>query len=460
LSDYRTSEPKTGGPITPLNRPKISDYFSDRRKNGRGRVLTFFSSVAKMVDMKETRYLMNDIQELCFNANKMAFISGPRQAGKTTLAKWMLKQRGNSGHYYNWDETKFRRLWAKDPANVIPEEEQAKKSLIVLDEIHKAKLWKRSIKGIYDTLENPCDILVTGSAKLNVYRKGSDSLMGRYYHLRLHPFSLAELIGKSRAIDPDQLLNNIFSNTLKSNARTTELLENLIKFGPFPDPLFSQSVRKLNLWRRSRIEKLVREDLRDLSRLPELSQVEMLVSLLPERVGSPLSINSLREDLEVAHTTVQRWLSYLNELYYHFEVKPYHKSFPRAIKKEGKLYLWDWSEVADPGARFENLIASHLLKYCHYLTDTGFGEFKLHYLRNKEKEEIDFLIVKDKKPWLPIEVKLNDENPSPNWLPFMKHMKCTRALQVTLKNNVFKIVKNDGFDLLVISADKFLQYLI
>ncbi len=409
--------------------------------------------------MKETRYLTNDIQELCFNADKMAFISGPRQAGKTTLAKWLLQQRGN-GHYYNWDETKFRRLWTKDPAMVIPEKQEAIKPIIILDEIHKAKLWKRSIKGIYDTLENPCDILVTGSAKLNVYRKGSDSLMGRYYHLRLHPFSLAELINKPHFFDPDLLLENIFTNNIETNSHTMELLEELLKFGPFPDPLFSQSIRKLNLWRRSRIEKLVREDLRDLSRLPELSQVEMLVSLLPERVASPLSINALREDLEVAHSTVKRWLMYLNELYYHFEVRPFHKSLPRAIKKEGKLYLWDWSEVSDPGARFENMIASHLLKYCHYLTDTGYGEFKLNYLRNKEKEEIDFLIVKNNKPWLPIEVKLNDDQASANWTGFMGHLKCTKALQVTFKNNVFKIIKKDGYDLLIISADKFLQYLI
>lgn len=410
--------------------------------------------------MKDPRYLMKDIQELCFNANKMAFISGPRQAGKTTMAKEFLKARDSDGHYYNWDETKFRRMWAKDPASVVPIHESIEKPLVVLDEIHKAKLWKRNIKGIYDTLKSPCDILVTGSAKLNVYRKGSDSLMGRYYHMRLHPFSLAELMGKSEIIEPDHVIDHIFSDSIKTSKKTYELLEALIKFGPFPDPFFSQSTRKLNLWRRSRIEKLVREDLRDISRLPELSHVEMLVSLLPERVGSPLSINALREDLEVAHTTVQRWLKYLNELYYHFEVKPYHKSIPRALKKEGKLYLWDWSEVTDPGAQFENLIASHLLKYCHYLTDTGFGEFKLHYLRNKEKEEIDFLIVKDKKPWLPIEVKLNDEQPSRNWSPFMKYIKCKRAIQVTLKNNQFKIVKESGFDLLIISADRFLQYLV
>ncbi|MBS0358267.1 MAG: ATP-binding protein [Proteobacteria bacterium] len=409
--------------------------------------------------MKQTRYLEASINQICFRAEKMAFVSGPRQCGKTTMAKSLLKQRG-VGVYCNWDEVKFRRLWTKDPASVIPEISGNKKPLLILDELHKAKLWKRSLKGLYDTQNSYCDILVTGSARLNIYRKGSDSLMGRYYPFRLHPFSLSELLKNQYLVLPDHLINTLFSEPQFASKKMDKLLDNLYQFGPFPEPLFSANSQTLNLWRRNRVEKIIREDLRDLSRLPELSQIEMLTSLLPERAAQPLSIQSLSEDLEVAYTTVKRWLNYLSQLYYFFSLKPYVKSLPRAIKKENKLYLWDWSEIENAGARFENLIASHLLKYCDYLTDTGVGDFELRYLKNKDKQEIDFLILKNKKAWLPIEVKLTDEQPSSSWAKFMKNLNLSHGIQVVMNPGICKTHDYFGYKILVISAASFLKYLI
>lgn len=409
--------------------------------------------------MKE-RYLEDTLSEVCFQSGKMAFISGARQCGKTTLAKRILR-RYNSGLYYNWDEIKFRRLWTKNPSGIIPlvAQEDAR-PLIVLDELHKAKSWKKNLKGVYDTLDIPCDILVTGSARLNVYRKGSDSLLGRYYHLRLHPFSLYEMLRRKPGIAAPDLLPAVFDRSIEISGRAKDYLPSLLRFGPFPEPLLAGADRTLNLWRRNRVERIIREDLRDLSRLPELSQVEMLASLLPERAANPLSITSLSEDLEVAYTTVRRWLQYLNELYYFFEVKPYSKSLSRSIKKEGKLYLWDWSEVENEASRFENLVASHLLKYCDYLTDTGEGDYELRYLRNKEKKEIDFLLLKNNKPWLPVEVKLNQEKLSENWKVFLPQINCPYALQVVNKSNVFNIVELGEYKVLIISAEEFLRYLI
>lgn len=410
--------------------------------------------------MTYRRYIEQAIDEICFDANKMAFVSGPRQCGKTTMAKQILKKRG-VGEYFNWDETKFRRQWTKDPHLILPSTKiKKKKPLLVLDELHKAKLWKRTLKGLYDSQNSHVDILVTGSARLNVYRKGSDSLLGRYYHFRLHPFSLAELMDEGKLILPDTLIEDLFTNNGSSGKHAQNLLTQLNEFGPFPEPFLSANSRTLNLWRRNRIEKIIREDLRDLSRLPELSQVEMLASLLPERAANPLSIKSLSEDLEVAYTTTKRWLNYLNELYYFYSVKPYAKSLARSIKKESKLYLWDWTEIDDPAARFENLVASHLLKYCNYLTDTGYGDLELRYLRNKEKFEIDFLILKNKKPWLPIEVKLSDENPSQNWAAFMNQLGLQHGIQIIAKPKVQKIHDFANYKILVISAADFLQLLI
>ncbi|OGT40607.1 MAG: hypothetical protein A3E81_03760 [Gammaproteobacteria bacterium RIFCSPHIGHO2_12_FULL_36_30] len=389
----------------------------------------------------------------------MAFVSGPRQCGKTTMAKSLLKQRG-VGAYYSWDEVKFRRQWTKDPSGILPKMEHDEKPLIVLDELHKAKLWKRNLKGLYDTDGEAYDILVTGSARLNVYRKGSDSLMGRYYNFRLHPFSVAELLKEKYFLEPDYLIQALLSQHKTSSRESIEKLDLLFKFGPFPEPLFSANQRTLNLWQRNRIEKIIREDMRDLSRLPELSQVEMLASLLPERIAQPLSIQSLSEDCEVAYTTIKRWLNYLNELYYCYNLKPFMKSLPRAIKKEGKLYLWDWSEVNNPGARFENLIASHLLKYCDYLTDSGVGNFELRYARNKEKQEIDFIILRDKKVFLPIEAKISDEQPSHIWSKFLTQLNCDVGIQVVMKPNIYKIHSYDNKKILLISANDFLKYLI
>lgn len=411
--------------------------------------------------MVKVRYLEHDISTLSFSDGKMALVSGPRQCGKTTMAKHLLAER-RQGQYYNWDEIKFRRLWTKDPTQLVQgfPADNIKKPLVILDEIHKAKLWKRNLKGVYDTLNGCCDILVTGSARLNIYRKGSDSLQGRYYHFRLHPFSLAEFLMKARKSFPNELINNLFKIKPTYYKEAEKWLLKLYQWGPFPEPLLGNNQIKWNLWHRGRVEKIVREELRDLSRLPELSQVEMLLALLPERAAQVLSIQSLSEDLEAAYTTVKRWLNYLYELYYIFKIQPYSKSLPRALKKESKFYLWDWSEIEDEGARFENLIASHLLKYCDYFTDTGRGMFQLYYLRNKQKKEIDFLIVRDKKPWLPIEVKLTEQSSSENWSAFMKHLPCQHAIQIVKTEQVRDIRKTSFGQLLVISASQFLSHLV
>ena len=414
--------------------------------------------MTKMVEMKK-RYIEQYIEDLCFTNGKIAFVAGPRQAGKTVVSKMLLKKRG-VGEYYNWDNLTFRKLWTKDPAAIVPDPMPKTKPLIILDEIHKAKKWKQNLKGVYDTIDHTCDIIVTGSAKLNVYRRGSDSLLGRYFYFRLHPFSLAEISSRKILVAPDDLLNALINKQIQISSTTTKQLNQLDIYGPFPEPLFTATKPFLHLWRRGRVEKIVREDLRDLSRSLELSQIEMLVSLLPERVASPFSLQSLSEDLEVAYTTVKRWMNYLYELYYCFEIKPYTKSLARAIKKEGKVYLWDWSEVADDGRHFENLIAGHLLKYCDFYTDIGEGLFQLSYLKNKEKNEIDFLILKNNKPWLPVEVKLSDTTPSKNWKGFLKQLSIKIGIQVVKQSDVFKLHEINEFTILVVSADVFLSYLV
>ena len=374
------------------------------------------------------RHLKNAVDEFCFGDHKIAMVSGPRQCGKTTFAKMLLHER-SEGRYFNWDDVEFRRLWVKTPSSIIPKQSGERTPLLVLDEIHKDRFWKRTLKGIYDTLENPCDIVVTGSARLDVYRRGSDSMMGRYFPFRLHPFSMRELDYKD-VLSPDHMLEALFSRALKTGKSAARHLDDFMAYGPFPDPFLKKDTRYAGKWRQVHSQAIIREDLRDISRLPDLGRVELLAALLPERVGSIFSLKNMTEDMEISFDVLSRWLMYLKAVYYIFEIKPYSRRIARTLKRDGKVYLWDYSVIKDKAARFENLVAHHLLKTCHYWTDTGEGVFDLYYLRDKEKHEIDFLITRDGDPWLPVEVKMSDSDLSPNWIKFAPMLACKRGLQI------------------------------
>ena len=330
---------------------------------------------------------------------KMVFLGGPRQVGKTTLALDLLKsfkkqkysskrklQIINERHpaYLNWDHP---RIAAQIRKGQLPPNEP----FIIIDEIHKYARWRNLIKGIYDTEKSYRKILITGSARLDYYRKGGDSLMGRYRYFRLHPFSLMEL-----SKNPDQ-----------------KTLEKLLQYSGFPEPLFQQNEREWRIWQRDRISHVVKEDLRDLESVKEISLIEHLVELLPNRVGSLLSIKSLKEDLSVDHKTVERWLYILENLYFCFRISPYGSNKIRAVKKKQKIYLWDWSLVSEQGPRFENLVASQLLKYCHFLEDTEGYNMELRYLRDTTGREVDFVVLQDKKPLFAVECKSGEKSISP-----------------------------------------------
>lgn len=409
-----------------------------------------------MASMKD-RYLAAAVQDLCFESHKMALVSGPRQCGKTTFAKMLLRAR-KAGIYRNWDDIEFQRVWAKTPSAIIPEIKGKQVPLVVLDEIHKHHRWKSYLKGIYDTLEAPCDILVTGSARLNIYRRHSDSLLGRHFNFRLHPFSARE-IERPDSIPPDEVVDSLFSQSLRRRKKRQDDLSAFMEYGPFPEPFLKQDTKTVRIWRRNREQLVIREDLRDISRLPELGQIEMMAALLPDRVGSLFSLTSIREDLLKSIPTIKRWLAYLKEVYLLFEIKPYGKRIPRSLKKEGKVYLWDYSGIKDKARRFENLVACHLLKACHFWTDTGIGDFDLFFVRNKEKQEIDFLVVRDGKPWLPVEVKLNDAEPSPSWRKFAPLLPCKRGLQIVYQPH-WKIHEYGEAQILVAGAAEALAYFV
>ncbi len=354
---------------------------------------------------------------------KMVLVSGPRQSGKTTLARAILgrSHRSSANRYLNWDDDEARtRILARE----FPRE-----GLLVFDEIHKFARWRNLLKGVYDTHRDRLHILVTGSARLDLYRRGGDSLQGRYHHIRLYPFSLKEA-GCS--------------------------LADLMASGPFPEPLFSGSAQKARRWSREYRSRLIREDVADLERVEELGTLEQLSLRLPALVGAPLSINALREDLQVAHRTVERWVEILERLLFVFRLLPFGPPRIKAVKKSRKHYHFDWTTVPDDGFRFENVVAFHLLKECHYLEDTEGRDAELRFFRDIEGREVDFVQLLDGKPVRFVECKLAETAISPALLYLKRKFPQVEALQVLARPRYDRI---GAEGIRIVSADRFLAEL-
>ena len=338
---------------------------------------------------------------------KMVFIGGPRQVGKTTFARQFLKsaQKIQNAHpgYFNWDIAADRRALqnAELPTN---------QPVIILDELHKYTRWRSLVKGLFDTEFPTSNFIVTGSARLDYFHRGGESLHGRYHYYRLAPFSVMELNSKP----------------------THDDVNTLLQYSGFPEPMLQSNARSWRRWQRERLQRILYEDLRDLERVKEVSLIELLIDNLPDKVGSPLSVNALREDLAVSHATVERWLTILDNLYLTFRISPFGSPKIRAVKKEQKLYFWDWSQVLADGPRFENLVAMQLLKYCHYQTDSEGYNMELRFLRDTDKREIDFVVLKNKTPIFAVECKTGETHLSPHVRYFKQRTAIPEFYQVHL----------------------------
>ncbi len=309
---------------------------------------------------------------------KMVFVAGARQVGKTTLARSLLRSvPGSSSGYLNWDIPEHRERILRRQLPVA--------DMWAFDEIHKYRSWRDFLKGVYDGRPPGQRILVTGSARLDFYRYSGDSLQGRYHLLRLHPFSVAEL-------DIDSPAD----------------FEQLLQLGGFPEPFLGASEVEARRWSREYRNLLIREELVSLERVHDLGNLELLVLRLPDLVGSPLSINALREDLQVSHKTVATWIKILERLYAVFRLSPIGGPRIRAVKKTQKHYHLDWSLVPDPAARFENLVAAHLLKWVHFEQDTAGRDLELRYFRDTDGREVDFVVTERGRPVKMVECTLTE----------------------------------------------------
>lgn len=387
---------------------------------------------------------------------KVVLLSGPRQAGKTTLAKALLGSPWQ-GTYFNWDViTDQRRLVEREYFYNDVDINPARPALAVLDEFHKYPDWKNWLKGAWDRDNHLWRFLVTGSGRLDLFRKGADSLLGRSIGVPLFPLSLGELGGTFPG--PDAFAAALGSPP-SPTAQDVDNCPALMRLGGFPEPYVRGQEDFQQIWRQERNTMLIRQDIRDATGIRDIAMLQVLGNLVPGRVGSPLSVNSLREDLGVAHETVSNWLQLFEQFYFLFSVSPWAGSLARSLKKERKVYLFDWTDVRDEGPRFENMVAAHLYKAAATWTATGQGQFVLHYVRDREKREVDFLLVRDGRPFCLVECKSNDTQMSPAVSRFQGMLGVGMAVQVVNRTGVCRAVTDHGRTSWVMSADRFLAQL-
>jgi predicted AAA+ superfamily ATPase len=351
---------------------------------------------------------------------KMVFIGGPRQSGKTTVAKKF----GPEDSYLNWD-------YPKDREHIL-KLNLPSTDIWILDEIHKYKNWRNLLKGLYDKNKGQKDILVTGSARLDLLRRGGDSLQGRYHFLRLYPLTLDEL----------------------SSHKQSDL-EDLFQLGGFPEPFLLGSKKASRRWSQEYRSRILQEDIGSVELIEDLGKAELLLINLPQRVSSPLSVNSLREDLDVSHRAVSRWLNIFEKFYAIFMLNPFGAKGLRVLKKEKKHYHFDWTVIENEGARFECMMALHLLKRVHFLNDSEGMDYELCYFRDSTKREVDFVVSKKKKPILFVEAKLSQVSMSPDLRYLKRKFTDVPAYQIHFRDGKDYVNAEEGIEFM--SAQRFLS---
>lgn len=386
---------------------------------------------------------------------KMRLLGGPRQCGKTTLAKEILAAHGSDQLYYNWDIPEVRKRYRQNSFFYRQDLRNRKNQWICFDEIHKSREWKNILKGIYDSDGDRLTVLVTGSARLVLLRRAGDSLAGRYFLFHLPPVLTGELAGHLSPEIPMDAGTWFDQKAAASEQKTREIrkgMDQIWEFGPFPEPLLKGNRRFARLWRRSYIDAVVRGDMRDMTRIRDLELAERLMEMLPSRIGTPFSTNAVREDLEVSFATVRGILQHFERLYITFSLPPYTWKINRPVKKERKVYLFEWSAVEDTGSRFENFVALELLALTHFWTETSGEEFALSFVRNREGKETDFLILRNSKPWCLLECKSRQSRIESHHLRFARQLGDIPFIQITRQQDVLRVQGRA----MEISADRFL----
>lgn len=373
------------------------------------------------------RYVEKEFFSLLNQYRQMIFLSGPRQVGKTTAVR-NISERLPVSHYLNWDNVTHRQRFLQNPADFASEiglDQLTENSIVcIFDELHKFSRWRDFLKGLHDSY-SMFNAVVTGSAQLNVFSRGGDSLRGRYFPYTLHPLSVAELVRS-----PDDREDTISETPQEIS---DDQWDALLRFGGFPEPFQRASQRFHNRWMLSLNDQILREEVRDLTRVRELSQIESLALQIRNRVGQLSTYLGLARSVQSSVDSVRRWIAILESLYFCYRVTPWYNNVARSLRKEPKFYLWDWSQVQDGGAKAENIVASALLKFVNWWTESGLGTYSLHFLRDTQKREVDFVVVRDGDPWFLVEVKSGSSSSlSPQLSYFQNQIGAKHAFQVSM----------------------------
>ena len=374
---------------------------------------------------------------------QMRFIAGPRQAGKTTLARAILTAKKSAEFYFNWDLREVRERYRADAGFFETAMRDASGSghrpWIGFDEIHKMPRWKDILKGYFDKYEGEARFIVTGSARLDWFRRSGDALAGRYFLFHLGPLSLAEAAGRIPDVPKKDESAAAFIESRVARVRyEDDTLAQLLEYGGFPEPFLKADAAFYKRWQREMVDRLIRDDVRDLTRILDVEHVATLLALLPDRIGSPLSLNALQEDIGIGHTAMRSAVTALQLTYALFLLSPYSHKLARAVKKEKKAYFFDWGRCPDPAKRFENYVACELKSMTGLWHDLGIGDFEVTYVRMRDGKETDFLIVRDRKPWILFEDKLEDGPIDKHHFDHAKMLGGIPLVQIVRNGRVFR----------------------
>jgi uncharacterized protein len=405
------------------------------------------------------REIKRYLSEIAFSerfGRQMRFIAGPRQSGKTSLAREFLHEQDCDAFYYDWDNRETRARYRNEQAFFTSDALRLGRKTpywLCFDEIHKYRNWKNILKDFFDGHERDARFIVTGSARLESFRRSGDSLAGRYFLFHLNPLMLGEIIGTELSgILPDADASSFIEKAIKGKKCRQDELESLLGSGPFPEPFLANDNLFSKKWRESYIERIVREDLRDLTQIHHLEKVIDLIYLLPDKISSPLSLNSLKEDLDLNFNTVKSYINYLNLCYVLFDVPPFTRKKTRLVKKERKYYFYDFTNIANEGARFENLIALELKARIDLWNDATADNFGLFFVRTREGFETDFLIVRNGVPWLLFESKLTGKDIERHHFRHSELLGSIPIVQVVREPDILKVIGEKAY---VVSAGLF-----
>lgn len=345
------------------------------------------------------RIYQSVIEEHLESHQQMVILEGPRASGKTCLLD-AVKESVGDFVILDWCISADRELILAGPEKIYSKINHASQlPIVAFDNLYLYKEWKNLLKGYYDVLSGRCKLIIIMAEKTDVYRTGQDSMMGRYFSYHIHPYSVAELCGRSdftKEYVPPQKLSE-------------EVWNNLFVYGGFPE-VFNKSKKAFHAtWQNNFRNSIIKHDIRELSKINNSQLLDLLSQILIQSVGEPLNFSRIARNMQSTTPSVQSWYQLLLDHYYGFMILPWSKDIKRTIRKAPKFYLYDWSQHSDTRLRIENLVACHLKKFVEFFTDIGLGNYSLHYIRDKEHRGVDFLVAKDDKPWMIIDVKKSNK---------------------------------------------------